>query len=233
MKLRQVLWDELYDNFLEEVDAVDNGIEVCDEKRRYKQNTCLSSRVGRLNPRWNEQSDHEDQCKRFMLAYQLCGDEFLAVLGELVEEWLPARGLVKEALQKREEVHSLGEIILLSSGGMPWRDHIYSLEREASVPEKVKFVLYTDQAGMWRVQAVTAEGTLFTNRVSLPEPWRGLRDDKLSEASGIPDCCFCHANGFIGGHKNYEGALAMAVKAVQMKGTETKTDKGGYPTDGK
>ena len=33
----------------------------------------------------------------------------------------------------------------------------------------VKFVLYTDQAGMWRVQAVTQEGTAFTNRLGLLE----------------------------------------------------------------
>ncbi len=30
----------------------------------------------------------------------------------------------------------------------------------------------------------------FENRLSLPESWRGLRDDELSSVSGIPGCVF-------------------------------------------
>ena len=67
----------------------------------------------------------------------------------------------------------------------------------------------------WRVQAVTVEGKSFENRVSLPEAWRGLRDDVLVSITGIPGSRFVHAAGFIGGHDNYEGALAMAQAAVQ------------------
>lgn len=44
----------------------------------------------------------------------------------------------------------------------------------------------------------------FENRKSLPEPWCGIRDEILSELTGIPGCIFVHANGFIGGHANYE-----------------------------
>eukprot|EP00401_Gymnodinium_catenatum_P065747 CAMPEP_0117547450 /NCGR_PEP_ID=MMETSP0784-20121206/47131_1 /TAXON_ID=39447 /ORGANISM="" /LENGTH=353 /DNA_ID=CAMNT_0005344357 /DNA_START=65 /DNA_END=1126 /DNA_ORIENTATION=+ len=211
----EALWAELYDQFMEEVDAIDNGIEVCATGRRYKTSSDLASRVHRLNPRWNEDSDHDDQCARFQRASALCGAEFLDVLAELVEGWLPARDLVREALAKRGEAHPSGHVMRLESGGLPWRDHIYTLEREIGAPGLVKFVLYQDSAGMWRVQAVTVEGTLFENRVSLLEPWRGLRDAALSEVVGIPDCCFVHANGFIGGHKDYDGALAMALKSIE------------------
>ena len=79
-----------------------------------------------------------------------------------------------------------------------------------------QFVLYEDSAKMWRVQAVTVEGTDFTNRLSLPEPWRGLRDAALVEKSGIAGCKFCHASGFIGGNETYEGALAMALKTIEL-----------------
>lgn len=98
---------------------------------------------------------------------------------------------------------------------MPWKEHLYSLEREHGVRTLVNFVLYQDGSGMWRVQAVTAEGTAFTNRVGLPEAWRGLRDAALSEASGIAECCFCHAAGFIGGNKTRDGAIAMAMAAIE------------------
>ena len=60
--------------------------------------------------------------------------------------------------------------------------------------------------------------TLYTSlRLSLPSDWCGLRDDKLSEVSGIPGCVFVHANGFIGGNHTYQGALTMARKTLQMR----------------
>ena len=82
----------------------------------------------------------------------------------------------------------------------------------------IKFVLYTDQSGMWRIQAVTVEGQAFENRLSLPEKWRGVRDADLEKIAGIEGCTFCHAAGFIGGNKSFEGVLQMARVALQQGG---------------
>ena len=54
-------------------------------------------------------------------------------------------------------------------------------------------------------------------RLSLPEEWRGLRDDELSQKSGIDQCIFVHAGGFIGGNHTYEGIIQMARIALQKK----------------
>jgi uncharacterized UPF0160 family protein len=62
----------------------------------------------------------------------------------------------------------------LESGGMPWKSHLYELEAQhgiITIDKLIKFVLYQDTASMWRVQAVTVEGTLFENQLSLPESW--------------------------------------------------------------
>ena len=40
--------------------------------------------------------------------------------------------------------------------------------------------------------------------------YRGLRDDALSQATGVDGCIFIHAAGFIGGNKTKEGALKLA-----------------------
>ncbi|NXA43840.1 MYG1 protein, partial [Eudromia elegans] len=48
------LYDKLYENFVEEIDAVDNGIAQCDGEPRYAVTTTLSARVSHLNPRWND-----------------------------------------------------------------------------------------------------------------------------------------------------------------------------------
>lgn len=45
----------MYENFVEEVDAVDNGISQWEEgEPRYALTTTLSARVSRLNPTWNQ-----------------------------------------------------------------------------------------------------------------------------------------------------------------------------------
>jgi uncharacterized UPF0160 family protein len=139
----------------------------------------------------------------------------LSVLTHIVESDLPARSFVDEAVQKRHECDPSGEIIALHSGGMPWKSHLYELEHQYKIDTCIKFVLYTDQAGMWRVQAVPVEGKAFENRVGLPKEWRGVRDQDLEKIAGIEGCTFCHAAGFIGGNKSYEGALEMAKAALR------------------
>ncbi len=217
-----LVYTKMYDTFMEAVDAVDTGVEqVAGEGSElvYKDCTGLSRRVGRLNPRWNEEpSPNIDE--RFEQASALCGEDFKQVLAQIVESDLPARSFVEEAVLKRHEIDASGQIIKFESGGMPWRGHLYELEKEHSVDPLIKFVLYTDQAGMWRVQAVTVEGQAFENRLSLPEAWRGVRDEDLSKISGIEGCKFCHAAGFIGGNETFEGALKMAQVALEGKDQE-------------
>ena len=139
----------------------------------------------------------------------------LQALEYLVGCELPARVLVEEALRSRHAVHPSGVVLKFANGGCPWKTHLYSLERALGVAPLVLFVLYEDSSGMWRVQAVTQEGTAFTNRLGLLEPWRGLRDAELSAKAGIDGCKFVHASGFIGGNATYEGALAMALATVE------------------
>jgi uncharacterized UPF0160 family protein len=100
-------------------------------------------------------------------------------------------------------------------GGVPWKEHLYTLEQELGVDPSILFVLYEDEREKkWRIQAVSVAPGSFENRKSLPAAWCGLRDEALSAASGIPGCVFAHANGFIGGNATYEGALEMARQAV-------------------
>jgi uncharacterized UPF0160 family protein len=49
---------------------------------------------------------------------------------------------------------------------------------------------------------------------SAKTPLRGFRDEKLDEITGIDGGVFVHAAGFIGGNKTFEGAKAMALRAL-------------------
>lgn len=52
----ELVFLKVYENFIEAMDAVDNGVaQVPGTKPLYKNNTTLSHRVGGLNPSWNEE----------------------------------------------------------------------------------------------------------------------------------------------------------------------------------
>lgn len=214
----EVVWVKLYEIFMEAIDAIDNGVALTDGTLRFKDCSNIASRIARLNPRWNEAfSDDGALLQRFESASWLCGMEFLDVLGDLVESWLPARRYVEEAFDSRCQLHPSGCIIKLNVRQLPWQDHLYTLEHEAGKPGCVKYVVYPDEDDRWRVRAVSVEGKMFMNRLPLPEPWQGLRGDALSKVAEIPGCVFAHATGFIGGHETFEGVLAMAVKALEQQ----------------
>jgi len=213
-----VVYLTLYRNFMEAIDAIDNGVNQWDGDAppKYLNNTHLSARVGNLNPSWNEDSSDATLAAGFQAAVALTGSEFTSALNYLAKSWLPARALVLADLQGCKEIHPTGEIMKLNSY-CPWKEHLYQLEVELGITGQVKYVLYEDEREKkWRIQAVgTAPGS-FESRKALPVPWRGLRDADLSGASGIPGGVFVHASGFIGGNDTYEGALEMAKKALTM-----------------
>lgn len=82
------------------------------------------------------------------------------------------------------------------------KEHLFDIEEEQGIPENEKplYVLYPDESGSnWRIQAVPVSPDSFESRKALPQAWCGIRDEALSQLSGIPGCIFVHASGFIGG----------------------------------
>ncbi|VDN23627.1 unnamed protein product [Dibothriocephalus latus] len=72
----------------------------------------------------------EDLEAVFKRALALVSDELVANVRRLVDEWLPARTIVKGALKSRFSVHPSGMIVKMTSPGCPWMEHIYDLEKE-------------------------------------------------------------------------------------------------------
>mmetsp|Transcript_5140 Transcript_5140/g.11186 ORF Transcript_5140/g.11186 Transcript_5140/m.11186 type:complete len:387 (+) Transcript_5140:10-1170(+) len=215
----EVVYLQVYKNFIEAVDAVDNGINQWDssEPPKYVNNTTLGARVAHLNPKWNEDSSEGVLYNQFLKAVQLTGSEFKDAVEYVGRSWLPGRTHVKAALEARHAVDPSGQIIKLETF-CPWKEHLYDLEKELGVEAPILFCLYEDdREKKWRIQAVSVGPGSFENRRSMPAAWRGLRDAALSELSGIPGCVFCHASGFIGGNSTYEGVLEMARKSLTME----------------
>jgi len=213
-----VLYSQLYKNFVASVDAIDNGIKQFESGvPRYHLSSTLDGRVGSCNPAWNEPTKNADEC--FQQAMKIVGEEFEAKVSYLYRSWLPAKNIVETAIRSRERVHPSGKIIEFEEGAVPWKEHFFGLEKELGLEEvDISLVIYADSTdkGSFRVQAIPiSENSSFDNRCGLPVAWRGIRDLDLAATSNIPGAIFVHASGFIGGAKSRDGALLMAIAALK------------------
>ena len=233
-----LLWEKLYADFVEALDASDNGISVYDpdairglSKRFSDRGVTLGSLVSDLNydfgdddgptamdePRSSSDRLQQEEDARFLKASVLMGTTFMRKLNYCFRDWLPARTYVREVYASRKQHDADGRIVIFTRA-VPWKDHLYSLEAEHSAEEPVLYVLYPespDEGSKWRVQAVAQSKESFESRKALPEPWRGVRDESLDELTGIQGCVFVHASGFIGGNRTFDGAMRMALKALE------------------
>jgi uncharacterized UPF0160 family protein len=181
--------------------------------------------VSRLNPNWNDPTPSDPveaqkvEDKKFLAASTRIGEEFSRDLDYYTRSWLPARDIVHKAYAQRLEHDSKGRILVFEGQSVPWKDHLYTLEEKESGDAQVLYVLYPEKPtpdAKWRIQAVPVSKDSFESRKALPESWRGFRDEKLDEVTGIEGGVFVHAAGFIGGNKTFQGAKEMALKALDL-----------------
>ena len=232
------LYEKMYDDFVEAFDANDNGISAYDTtelnkvgvtKRFNDRGFSIASVVNRYNydhdltvvaeeiKTAEQMQEEEDQ--RFLQASAFTGSQFIAELVDTWRAWLPARKAVREAFEARTKYDPEGQILVLSEG-IPWQDHLFTIEKDESCQGRTLYALFPENAepdSKWRIRAVSRSLEGFELRKALPEKWRGLRDDELSSLSGIGGCVFVHASGFIGGNKTFDGALRMAQAALNME----------------
>jgi uncharacterized UPF0160 family protein len=234
-----ILFEKIYTDFIEAFDGNDNGVNVIPaksleaaglKKQFEDRGFSMASVVNRYNytPRTgsNEGKSKEqlqaEEDARFLKASAFVGEQFLLEVTDRAAAWLPARNAVAKAYAERLQYEPQGRILVLPDG-MPWADHLYALEKESPIPDgvapQVLYVLFPESTApdtKWRIRAVSKEDGGFVNRKDLPDAWKGVRDEELSKVSGIPGGVFVHAAGFIGGNKTFDGALAMAKKALEL-----------------
>ena len=94
---------------------------------------------------------------------------------------------------------------------MPWKEFV--LESENEKAPNINFIVFPSKRGGYNVYAVPKELGSFENRKSMPESWRGLRDERLQEATGVRTARFCHNEGFICSTDEKEDAVKLAKLA--------------------
>ena len=222
----EILYKKVYESFIEGIDGIDNGIKQydTDKEKRYKVNTDLSARVGSFNPWWNQETNDEIAMIQFKKAMECVGKELIESVLFIYKGWLPAREIVADSIKNRFEIHKSGQILKLNQF-CPWIEHFYEIHEQTPIDPLPIYTLFQDTKGGWRIRAVPKEVGSFDNIKPLPDIWCGKRNDELDEICGVKDCVFIHASGFIGGNKTYEGALAMADKALEYKSEDNTQPK--------
>lgn len=214
-----MLYVKIYKEFIEAIDANDNGVNNYPsdvEKKFNDKNLTLPSMVSQLNPRWNTDPVDKDYDEAFTNASELMGSAFMNLVRGYGESWLPARAIVESAFKNRYEIHPSGEVLVLEKF-CPWKEHLYAIEKDNNARGEIKFVLFLDSSKTWRISTVSVTSSSFEFRFGLPEPWRGVRDEELTKLTGVDGCIFVHAAGFIGGCKSKEGALELAKMALATR----------------
>lgn len=209
----RAVYEKVYENFIQEIDGIDNGVAQHPDEPVYRISTHLSARIGHFNSQWNSSKDFNEQ-QQFEKAKALAGTELVDSVLYYATVWWPARSIVDEAIKKRFDVHPSGAIMELSQF-CPWKQHLYELEKKHDCVGQLLYCLFSDSSNDHRVICVANTASSFVCRKFLPEPWRGVRDAVLASVSGVEGAKFCHATGFIGGGASREAVLQMAIKGVE------------------
>lgn len=206
------IFRKMYTGFVQEIDAIDNGVPQFDGEPHYQVTTHLSNRVKTFNPDWMDEKTPQEVDKAFEEAVKYVGSEFVDKIKYFANSWLPARSIVEDAVQNRYNIHDTGCIIELEKF-CPWQEHLMDVEKFIGNVE-ISFVIYKGTNNDYRVQTVPVQQGSFVSRKSLCKKWFGLRDEELEKVSGIEGSIFVHATGFTGGNRTREGAIEMAIKSL-------------------
>ncbi|KAL1377042.1 hypothetical protein pipiens_016525, partial [Culex pipiens pipiens] len=190
------VYRKLYDTLIAELDGIDNGVPMFEGAPKYTSARTFPSALKRPK----------------LTSERISSTKFLYN----ANRWWPARAIVEKAVRNRLKVLASGDI-LEQENFCPWKEHLYKLEGEQGIAGLSMYVIYFKRPNDWRVICVPLELASFVCCKFLARKWRGERDDKLEEISGIKGANFCHQTGFNGGNRTREGALRMTVASLEEK----------------
>ncbi len=196
-------WEYIDKNLIQFIDANDNG-ELPKLPTDYR-NVHLSHIISLFNPKWDEDIDSDKKFLQALNFAEILFDEFMQDTISKVK----AKDEVEQAIENSKQG------IMILNQFMPWKEFL--LHSENKKAKDINFVVFPSKRGGYNVYAVPIEIGSFINRKSLPEEWRGLRDEDLQKVTGVKSARFCHNSGFICSADDFEDTVRLAKKANEIK----------------
>ena len=181
------VWKALDKELIQQIDALDNGITICEPTIEKVFPVDLSKIINDFNATWDDETDRFDEALRFM---------------EMIIKNKIKRIKAKIAAKDEYLTWESFENILVLPRFSPWQAVVVNNPRFRTV----KFVIYpsTDKTG-FKVQGAPVRSGDFACRAYLRPEWRGK--ESVEE---IKTFKFCHMTGFIGEASTIEDAILMA-----------------------
>lgn len=194
------VWNYIDKNLIQFIDSNDNG-QLPKLQADYR-NVHLAYIIGLFNSKWDEEVDNDEN---FMRALEIANTIFEEFLSDTFSK-MKAKKIVDKAIEESKD----GIVILEKY--VPWKEFIVNSENEKA--KDINFVVFPSKRGGYNIYAVPIEIGSFENRKSLPQSWRGKRDEELQRVTGVKTARFCHNAGFICSCETMEDAIALAYKAT-------------------
>jgi uncharacterized UPF0160 family protein len=195
-ELLDAVWTSVDENFVQAIDANDVGYALDpDGNMRYKAAT-VSGLVSSFNPTWDSEASFDDA---FVEVCRWAAEAFENEVERAISS-ARAESLVREAYAKAD-----GGVMILDRF-LPWQKPLLEVDENGDV----LYVTFPSIRGGYNVQCVPASLETFEQRKPFPDSWKAC-----PEATGIADCTFVHANGFMAACESLDGAVALARAAVE------------------
>ncbi len=192
------VFSEIDKDFIEGIDAIDNGIFPKYEADYKMRNLCDIIKL--FNPSFGS---NEDESTQFIKAEQVAKiifeEEIINVTGRV-----KARKILESKIPEAINKHylELDEF-------MPYEDTIYNNDSE----KQIYFVVYPSNRGGYAAKTIYKSQDDHNPRISFPEEWAGLGKE-LEEVSGVQGAKFCHLGRFLVSADTKEAAIKLVEIAI-------------------
>ena len=204
------VWQGIDKDFIEGIDAIDNGIFPKIESEFKVRHT--SDIIKLFNPSFGSNEDESTQfLKAVDVAKVIFEEEILNINGRV-----KAKKILEDKIEEAKQKH-----YLVLDEFMPYEETIYTQDTD----KQIYFVVYPSNRGGYGAKTLYNSAEDHIQRVPFPEEWAGCGED-LAEVSGVEGATFCHLGRFIVSAKTKEATIKLVELAIEKNDNkENKIDE--------
>lgn len=199
-KAAEYAWQQIDRGLVSNIDATDTGYTDYFSEKTNDSAYVPDKIVGSFVPNWQEDYSKTDAIfkKLSKLAELLIEREI-----KIAHDRFLAKAIIEDIYQNAPD-----KKIIVLKRGYPWKEIL--IEK----PEPLFVIFPTINNDGWMIQAVPLRKDSQEIRRKFPEGWRGKADIELEKVTQVAGAKFCHNAGFLVVARDFDGAIALAEKAI-------------------
>jgi uncharacterized UPF0160 family protein len=197
------IYKQFYQGFIQEIDAIDNGVKQSESNLKYWVCTGVSTIINRMNSEciFND----EEQLIRFQEAMEYVYYTAKIILRSIYQRHQTYKNdynIIVDAFESRNDVDDSGQILLIRSECNNWQKCVVEYEKKHGFEgdNNIKFVIYRSSKE-WRIKTIS--NSFSSRKDILPE------DMLMKHLSKPSDLTFVHSKRFLASAKTYGTAVEI------------------------